>query len=69
MQCSPFYVLKGRRGSMRFLLGSRNEMERKCRALLFFILSPSMLFNFQNVPGFHFRKKVKILRELKVDII
>lgn len=45
-------------------------MERKCRELLLFILSPAMLFNFQKISRFYFGKKIlKILRKLQVYII
>lgn len=40
-------------------------MERKCRELLLFILSPAMLFNFQNLSRFYFgRKNIKNFKKI-----
>lgn len=49
---------------MRFLLGSRSGMQRKCRELLLLLLSPTVFFNVQNMSNFYIRKSIKNLKKL-----
>lgn len=56
-------VKKKQVDEMWFLLGIRDEIERKGRKWVLFILSPTVLLNLQNISRFYFRKKLKIKKK------